>query len=109
MPTGYQKSQQQNSNLLKAWLLCGQPKIVLKVESLSEIEEIYKRALELGIVAEIVRDAGKTQVCSYFHILGSTAKFSQKCLQVAAATVTAVGLGPHNEALDILVKPLKLL
>lgn len=64
---GYQKSLQRNSNLLKTWLLCGQPKIVLKVESLSEIEELYKRAQELGIVAEIVRDAGKTQVCAYFY------------------------------------------
>lgn len=47
------------------WLKCGQPKIVLKVENLSEIEELYKRAKQLGIVAEFVRDAGKTQVIIY--------------------------------------------
>lgn len=58
----YQKSLQRNSNLLKKWIMCGQPKIVLKVDSLSEIEELQKKAEELDIVAEVVRDAGRTQV-----------------------------------------------
>lgn len=57
----------QNSNILKTWALCGQPKIVLKVENLSELEELYKRAQELGIVAEVVRDAGKTQVLLFLN------------------------------------------
>lgn len=68
---GYQKSLQQNSYLLKAWTLTGQPKIVLKVESLSEIEELYDRAKELGIVAEFVRDAGRTQVFPSFASLSN--------------------------------------
>lgn len=44
-------------------MICGQPKIVLKVHNLEEIEELVKEAEALGIVAEVVRDAGKTQVC----------------------------------------------
>lgn len=66
---GYEKSLQENPNSLKTWLLCGQPKIVLKVESLSQIEELYKQANELGIVAAIVRDAGKTQVSSNHFVV----------------------------------------
>ncbi len=110
---GYQKSLQQNSNLLKTWLRCGQPKIVLKVDSLSEIEELQKRAKEFGIVAEVVRDAGKTQVRKlqpllyklFTHFIGQLVER----FQVPESTITVLGLGPHGEDLDVLVKPLKLL
>lgn len=60
---GFQASQLQNGNVLKKWLLFGQPKIVLKVDSLEEIEKLEQEARALGIVAKFVQDAGKTQVC----------------------------------------------
>lgn len=75
---------------LKAWLSCGQPKIVVKSNSLEEIETIQKQAKSQGICAEIVRDAGHTQLPS--------------------GTVTVLGLGPDKvEDIDKLVGHLKLL
>ncbi|XP_037041717.1 peptidyl-tRNA hydrolase 2, mitochondrial [Bradysia coprophila] len=87
--SGFQASQRRNGSLLKNWMLCGQPKIVLKVDNLEELEKLGKQAEELGIVAEVVRDAGRTQI--------------------PEATVTVLGLGPEGKELESLVKHLKLL
>uniref|UniRef100_A0A182PAY0 peptidyl-tRNA hydrolase n=1 Tax=Anopheles epiroticus TaxID=199890 RepID=A0A182PAY0_9DIPT len=73
-----------------AWLWQGQPKIVLRVDSREELHLLAERAEAGGIVAEIVRDAGRTQV--------------------ASGTETVLGLGPdRSEAIDSLVGHLKLL
>ncbi|XP_050081031.1 uncharacterized protein LOC126568576 [Anopheles maculipalpis] len=75
---------------LDAWLMQGQPKIVLRVDSLQEMTSLAGRAETIGIIAEIVRDAGRTQV--------------------ASGTETVLGLGPDSsEAIDSLVRNLKLL
>uniref|UniRef100_A0A182W2C2 peptidyl-tRNA hydrolase n=1 Tax=Anopheles minimus TaxID=112268 RepID=A0A182W2C2_9DIPT len=75
---------------LDSWLMQGQPKIVLRVESLQEMHLLTERAEAIGVIAEIVRDAGRTQV--------------------ASGTETVVGLGPdRSEAIDSLVGNLKLL
>ncbi|XP_035894100.1 probable peptidyl-tRNA hydrolase 2 [Anopheles stephensi] len=75
---------------LDAWLMQGQPKIVLRVDSLQEMHSLMERAETIGVVAEIVRDAGRTQV--------------------ASGTETVLGLGPDSrEAIDSLVGNLKLL
>ncbi|XP_049289328.1 uncharacterized protein LOC125767105 [Anopheles funestus] len=75
---------------LDTWLMQGQPKIVLRVESLQEMHLLTERAEAIGVIAEIVRDAGRTQV--------------------ASGTETVLGLGPdHREAIDSLVGSLKLL
>lgn len=63
----YQKSLQNKSNLLKTWLMCGQPKIVLKVDSLAQLEELQRQAREMDIIAEVVCDAGRTQVIAEFR------------------------------------------
>lgn len=77
-------------DLLKRWLQLGQAKIVLKLDSLDKMLELCTRANDSKIVAELVRDAGHTQV--------------------SAGTITVLGLGPdHEERLDLLVKHLKLL
>lgn len=86
----YEKSHRQNPNALTAWLHLGQPKIVLRVNTLAELEKIAATAKELNIVEGKVRDAGRTQV--------------------ASGTVTVLGLGPDTVSnIDKLVKHLKLL
>ncbi|XP_041782282.1 probable peptidyl-tRNA hydrolase 2 [Anopheles merus] len=47
--------------MLDAWLRQGQPKIVLRVDSLQELHLLTERAESSGVIAEIVRDAGRTQ------------------------------------------------
>lgn len=79
-----------NPSLANEWLAVGQPKIVLKVESLPELEGLQQRAADLKLITAIVRDAGRTQI--------------------AAGTATCLGLGPdYDDKIDALVKELKLL
>jgi peptidyl-tRNA hydrolase, PTH2 family len=46
----------------RAWLLEGQPKVVLKVGSAEELGQIADAARAAGLAAEIIRDAGRTQL-----------------------------------------------
>lgn len=86
----FESAFKQRSDLLNAWMSVGQPKIVLRVDSLKQMEEIVKSANERNIINGVVRDAGKTQV--------------------AAGTVTVLGLGPDTVSnIDSLVKHLRLL
>ncbi|EAT40095.1 AAEL008145-PA [Aedes aegypti] len=86
----YNRSASVNQAKLNLWLSEGQPKIVVKVESLEEMEEIARRARSKHVVAEIVRDAGRTQV---------------NC-----GTETVLGLGPDScDVIDSLAGHLKLL
>ena len=72
------------------WLLSGQAKVVLKVSSESELEELYKKANEFGMPTCFVRDAGKTQL--------------------ETGTATVLGIGPAEvEKLDSITGHLKLL
>ncbi|KFB53961.1 AGAP010871-PA-like protein [Anopheles sinensis] len=75
---------------LDAWLMQGQPKIVLRVDSLEEVHLLTERANDAGVIAEVVRDAGRTQVTS--------------------GTETVLGIGPDRSAvIDPLVGHLRLL
>lgn len=86
----YERSAAERPDLLKRWLQLGQAKIVLKVDGLDAMMELCKTANDSNVVAELVRDAGHTQV--------------------SAGTITVLGLGPdREERLDLLVKDLKLL
>lgn len=79
-----------NSSLANKWLFLGQPKIVLKVESLQQLESLQQQAKESNIISAIVKDAGRTQI--------------------TPGTVTCIGLGPdYDGKLDAIVKDLKLL
>ena len=79
-----------NASLANKWLAMGQPKIVLKVESLSHLEALQKQAAESNVISALVKDAGRTQI--------------------SPGTVTCLGLGPdYDEKLDAIVKDLKLL
>ncbi|XP_050092139.1 uncharacterized protein LOC126575473 [Anopheles aquasalis] len=84
--TGGKDARQQ----LDSWLAQGQPKIVLKVDGSEELHLLTHRATAAGVIAELVRDAGRTQV--------------------ASGTETVLGLGPErSEVIDSLVGDLKLL
>ncbi|KAK6500727.1 hypothetical protein TWF506_003491 [Arthrobotrys conoides] len=50
--------------LLKRWEYLGQAKIALKVDSEDELLTLQAQAMSLGLVAKVVRDAGRTQIAS---------------------------------------------
>lgn len=86
----YQESQYSNGENLRYWLLTGQAKIVLKVDSMEEMKEIYQKAQSEGIIAAGVLDAGRTEL--------------------KPGTETVVGIGPDSaENIDKIVGHLKLL
>lgn len=45
-----------------AWEQQGQPKVTLRVDSESELLEMVKKARAAKVVAEIIMDAGRTQL-----------------------------------------------
>lgn len=88
----YLKSRSGLSKIIasKTWIMLGQPKVVLKVNSEEELLEIANTAHKAGLIVSAVRDAGKTQV--------------------KAGTVTVVGIGPgFVDRVDSITQHLKLL
>ncbi|SRR5713226_1741384 len=72
------------------WESLGQEKVVVKVSSLSELEEVKKHAISLGLPWSEVTDAGHTQI--------------------EPGTVTCISIGPApEEAVDKVTRDLKLL
>ncbi len=47
---------------LAAWLGQGQPKVVLKVPTGEQLADLARQARADGLVAEVIHDAGRTQV-----------------------------------------------
>lgn len=73
-----------------AWEVSGQEKVVLKVSSLSELDDVKKRAISIGLPWSEVTDAGHTQI--------------------EPGTVTCISIGPApEEVIDKVTKDLKLL
>lgn len=73
-----------------AWLEEGMPKVVLKAASREELMELYEQAVQKGIPASLIADAGRTVL--------------------PEGTITCLGLGPvEDEALDEVTGRLKLL
>lgn len=86
----FNKTLEINVTLANKWLSVGQPKIVLKVDSLLQLENLRHLATESGVTCSLVQDAGRTHI--------------------APGTATCLGLGPdYDEKIDALVKDLKLL
>ncbi|XP_055315968.1 uncharacterized protein LOC129575849 [Sitodiplosis mosellana] len=84
------KAEKSKPEHLKAWLNLGQPKVVLRVGSQAEIENLSKIATEKHIVNGLVHDAGRTQVL--------------------ARTPTVLGIGPDTKSkVNELTGKLKLL
>lgn len=74
----------------QAWVNGGMPKIILKVDSETELTNLYDLALGRTVPARLIRDAGRTII--------------------PAGTVTCLGLGPASDSkIDELTGQLKLL
>ena len=78
------------SDKVRKWENEAYAKVVLKVQTLDELEELKKIADEKGIVSYLVVDAGRTQI--------------------PTSSVTVLALGPdEDEILDEVTGDLKLL
>lgn len=76
--------------IYREWKEEGARKVVLQVESESELIEVYEKALKSGLVAVLIRDAGLTEL--------------------EPGTLTSVGIGPHeSEKIDKVTGRLPLL
>ncbi|KAI1309338.1 Peptidyl-tRNA hydrolase 2, mitochondrial [Halotydeus destructor] len=85
----YNLAAKKDPSLLKLWLLSGQQKVVVKIESETALKQLRSKANELGLLTSVVRDAGHTQVAPN------------------TLTVMAVGPGPE-ELVDKATGHLKL-
>ncbi|KAL0099076.1 hypothetical protein PUN28_020255 [Cardiocondyla obscurior] len=83
------KSARKYPEILKAWEKCGQPKIILKVDSEAGLVEIAKQAKIAGLLSNVIQDAGHTQI------------------PAGSKTVCAVGPGPE-EMINVITGDLKL-
>ncbi|KAL8798806.1 MAG: hypothetical protein Q9182_006378 [Xanthomendoza sp. 2 TL-2023] len=76
--------------VLKQWERTGQAKVVLQAKDEDELQTLQAQALSLGLCAQIIHDAGRTQIAS------------------GSATVLGVGPGPKS-IIDQVTGGLKLL
>lgn len=59
------------SPLLRRWEHQGQMKVALQIKSEEEMATLQAQAMSLGLVAEVIADAGRTQIASGSHtVLG---------------------------------------
>ncbi|KAJ2381074.1 Peptidyl-tRNA hydrolase protein 2, mitochondrial [Coemansia sp. RSA 2559] len=85
----YKRASKQEPAILRAWELMGQPKVTLKCASEEEMVELQTRAKEMGLVAQSICDAGRTQIAA------------------GSRTVLGIGPGPAS-AIDKVSGKLKL-
>ena len=79
-----------DSPILKRWERQGQMKVALQVKNEEEMEMLQAKAMSLGLVAEVIADAGRTQIASGSH--------------------TVLGIGPAPKSvIDTVTGHLKLL
>ncbi|MCJ1244049.1 hypothetical protein MMC30_001246 [Trapelia coarctata] len=86
----YFMSHAPNSPILKRWRSFGQAKVAVQCKSEEELLTLQAQALSLGLCAQIIHDAGRTQIAS------------------GSATVLGVGPGPKG-VVDQVTGGLKLL
>lgn len=78
------------AKLLQRWERHGQAKVALQTKSAQEIHELMAKARSLGITAEVIADAGRTQI--------------------DPGSLTVLGVGPApKSAVDQVTGHLKLL
>jgi peptidyl-tRNA hydrolase, PTH2 family len=56
------EAQENQSNLFDSWYSYGSTKVVLIGQNENELEDLEKQAKEKGLVAALIRDAGRTEV-----------------------------------------------
>ncbi|XP_045592001.1 uncharacterized protein [Procambarus clarkii] len=84
----YKQTQKKNPRLLRAWEMNGQPKVILKVEDEATMHDVISLAMDAGMIASLVHDAG--------------------CSQIAPDSPTVLGLGPGSvDVLDQITGHLK--
>lgn len=71
------KAEKYEKKLFREWLMEGQKKIVIRVDNEAALMELKRKIEPLGIVNELVNDAGRTQI--------------------APGTATCLGMGPVEE------------
>lgn len=76
--------------LLQQWEKYGQAKVAVQVSSEADLEDLQAKAMSLGICAQVVHDAGRTQI------------------KAGSATVLGVGPAPKS-VVDQVTSHLKLL
>ena len=76
--------------ILRQWERMGQAKVAVKVESEDDLLMLQAQAVSLGLVAQVIHDAGRTQIAS------------------GSATVLGVGPAPKSKV-DEVTGHLKLL
>ncbi|CEP11683.1 hypothetical protein [Parasitella parasitica] len=86
----YKAAKKINLSLLRAWETSGQAKVALKCDSEETLLELQAMALSLGLPAQTIQDAGRTQIAP------------------GSRTVLGVGPGPA-ELIDKVTGSLKLL
>ena len=87
---GTEQSRKLNKLWLRSWFNEGQPKIVVKVNSLEELLQVQRDAEELRIPSVMVQDRGLTQI--------------------PTGTLTCIGIGPApSNIIDKVTSELKLL
>ena len=78
------------AKILQQWERMGQAKIAVQVKSEDELLELMGKARSLGVTAEVIADAGRTQI--------------------ASGSRTVLGVGPAPKSLvDMVTGHLKLL
>lgn len=88
--SSYLKTRRKNLDLAQKWVNEGMKKIVLKVDSETELMRYFRELKTKDIPCELIKDAGHTQV--------------------NPGTVTCFGAGPWNEKeIDKILGKLKLL
>lgn len=87
---GVERSRKLNKSWLRNWLNEGQPKIVVRVNSLNELLQVQSDAEKLMIPLVVIQDRGLTQI--------------------PTGTVTCIGIGPApSDIIDEVTSELKLL
>ncbi len=88
--SAYVEAQRVVPALAREWLLQGQKKIAVRVDSEEELIEVYRKAVAENLPVALIEDAGLTQL--------------------PPGTKTAVGIGPAEaERIDRITGKLKLL
>ena len=86
----YKNGLQSHKSIVDAWILSGQRKVVLKVDSETELASLHNKTKALGLINSVICDAGKTQL--------------------EPGTCTVLGIGPAAaEDIDSITSYLKLL
>jgi PTH2 family peptidyl-tRNA hydrolase len=69
--------------VLKRWERLGQAKVALKIDSEDDMLMLQAQAISLGLCAQVIHDAGRTQIAS------------------GSATVLGIGPAPKSEINEV--------